>query len=93
MPVVIAGDAGRLKIVDVMAGGAPHAWSAMAVGAAHHEGNVQAPFVGLPRTVGGRVAIHAARRLVVIWADSTPETGIVQERKGAPSINTVQAPH
>jgi hypothetical protein len=35
----------------------------MAVGAAYHERKMQSSVVGLPRAVGGRMAIHAPRML------------------------------
>src|SRR6516164_6339470 len=46
-----------------MAGIASHAGRAKTVRPANDERDVQAPCVGLPRTVSGRMAIHATRRV------------------------------
>src|ERR1700730_3028371 len=63
MPVIVAGNSCRIEVVRLMASTALHAGRTVAVSAAYHERQMKPSAVGLPRAVGGRMAIHAPRML------------------------------
>src|SRR5882757_1914480 len=59
----ISGDARGVEICVAVAGGTCHPWHSVPVFAARDRRLIRAPAIGLPRSIGSRMTVHAARVL------------------------------